>query len=238
MPDLGRLAHELRTPLGAIAALAEIMRDERLGPLGSPRYRSYAADIHDSAAHAMSIMAAFLENGADARSTASKGQDALPPMEFVELDLGELVGGAISALQPLAERAGVALKLEIAPGLPRLIADRRSLRQILNNLIANALKFTPPGGRVAVSVSYQTNGPIVLEVADTGDGMTPAELERARAGAVAPAAIRRRSGGTGFGLPLVRSLAAASGAALAIESELRKGTRVAITFAHDRLLPV
>jgi signal transduction histidine kinase len=235
-PDLARLAHELRTPLGAIAALAEIMRDERLGPLGGQRYRSYAADIHDSAAHAMSILAALLENGG--RSQASVGADALPPMDFVDLDIGELASGTISALKPLADRAGVRLDLEAAPALPRLIADRRSLRQVINNLVSNALKFTPPGGRVVVSISHLTNGPVMLEVADNGDGMTAEELERARAGAVAPAAIRRRSGGTGFGLPLVRSYAAASGATLAIDSALGEGTRVTIAFASDRVLPV
>jgi signal transduction histidine kinase len=236
MPDLARLAHELRTPLGAIAALAEIMRDERLGPLGERRYRSYAADIHDSAAHAMSILAAFLEGGATSHFT--RGQDAPPPMDFVDLDIGELAKGAISSLKPLADRAGVRLDLEIAPMLPRLIADRRSLRQIINNLVSNALKFTPPRGQVVVSVSHQSTGPIMLEVADTGDGMTAAELERARSGAVAPASIRRRSGGTGFGLPLVRSLAAASGATLAIDSAPGKGTRVTLAFASDRVLPV
>jgi signal transduction histidine kinase len=235
-PDLARLAHELRTPLGAIAALAEIMRDERLGPLGGQRYRSYAADIHDSAAHAMSILAALLENGGG--SHPGEGQDAVPPMEFVELDIGELAGGTVSALKPLADRAGVRLDLDIAPVLPLLIADRRSLRQIINNLVSNALKFTPPGGRVVVSVSHAMNGPITLEVADNGDGMTTEELERARAGAVAPASVRRRSGGTGFGLPLVRSLAAASGATLTIDSAPGEGTRITIAFGNDRVLPV
>ncbi len=209
-PDLPRLAHELRTPLAAIAALSEIMRDERLGPLADARYRGYASDIHESAKHAMSVVGGFLDPAA--------GQGPMMPVDFVELDAGELAAGVVSALTPLAGQHGVHLTADITSDLPRLIADRRCLRQILNNLIANALKFTPPGGSVTLTVSYHTGGPIVLGVADTGDGMTPDELARARAGTSAPEPIRRRSGGTGFGLPLVRALAAASGATLDIDS--------------------
>ena len=231
--DVARLAHELRTPLGAIAMLAEIMRDERLGPLGSPRYRAYAADIHDSAAHANTVLAAFLDPAGAGRGTSG-------PMEFVELDLAPLVGGCVSALSPLAEKAGVALCSHLPEGLPRVIADRRSVRQMLNNLIANALKYTPPAGEVVVSLAYAIGGPVRIEVADTGDGMTVAELERIGLGpgGSGSEALRRRSGGTGIGLPLVRALAAACGAMLEIDSALGHGTRARIAFPHDRVVPV
>ena len=230
-PDLARLAHELRTPLSAIAMLSEIMRDERLGPIADPRYRAYAADIHESAGHAMSVLAGYLDAG------ATRPGGGLP-MDFIELDIRELTSGVVSALAPLAERSGLVLAVDCPTGLPHVIGDRRSLRQILDNLIANAVKHTPPGGAVSVTVSYAVGGPLILAVADTGDGMTAAELARARAGATAPEPIRRRSGGTGYGLPLVRVLAAASGAALSLDSELRGGTRIAVTFPHDRLVPV
>lgn len=229
--DLARLAHELRTPLSAIAVLSEIMRDERLGRLDDPRYRAYAADIHESAGQAMSVLAGFLDRGAT--DTASE-----MPMNFIELDIGELTGSAVSALVPLAERSGVVLEAVLPSGLPHLIGDRRSLRQIIDNLIANALKFTPPGGRVTVSLDYDIGGPMLLEVVDTGDGMTAAELARARSGTAAPEPFRRRSGGTGYGLPLVRALASASGASLTIDSTLRGGTRIGVRFTHDRLVPV
>lgn len=230
-PDLAKLAHELRTPLSAIAALAEIVRDERLGALGSPRYQSYAAGIHDSAMHALSVISGYLDCGQSARGTGL-------PMDFVELDLAGLVAASVSALTPLADRAGLKIAAEIPSGLPLVIADRRSVQQIVNNLVANALKFTPPGGVIKVRLDYALSGPIVLEVIDTGDGMTSAELTRARAGASAPEPLRRRSGSTGYGLPLVRALAVALGAAFKIESELRQGTRVSILFPHDRLVPV
>ena len=229
--DVRRLAHELRTPLSAIAAMSEIMRDERLGPLSGERYRSYAAGIHDSAGHAMSVLASFLEPGTSMRAGGV-------PTEFEELDVGAAVASAAEALRPLAERAGVELVLERPERLPHLIADRRSLRQILDNLVANALKATPPGGRIALRVCYVAGGPVAVEVADTGDGMTAAQLARARAGATAPAPLRRRSGGTGYGLPLVHALAAAGGGTIAVDSELRGGTRVTISFPHDRVVPV
>jgi signal transduction histidine kinase len=229
--DVARLAHELRTPLGAIAVLAEILRDERLGPLGSERYRAYAADIHRSAAHANTVLAAFLDQ------ESATGEDG-GPLEFAELDLAGVTAGGVSALTAVAERAGVRLSARIPAGLPHVIADRRSLLQILNNLISNALKFTPPGGLIEVSLAYAPGGPVVMEVADTGDGMSEAELDRVRGHGARTAAFGRRSGGTGIGIPLVRTLATASGASFVVESSLGKGTRARISFPHDHVVPV
>ncbi len=228
---IGRLAHELRTPLGAIVVLAEIMRDERLGPLGNDRYREYAADIHQSAALANTVVAALLD-------PAGGGRGGSGPLEFAELDLASIVAGGASALQEMAAAAGVVLATHIPAGLPHVIADRRSVLQMLNNLIANALKYTPPGGRVDIRLGYQPGGPVVLEIADTGDGMSEAELRRVGPGGVIAEPLRRRSGGTGIGIPLVRTLAAAGGAALTIGSELGRGTRISIAFPHDRVVPV
>jgi signal transduction histidine kinase len=211
--------------------LSEIMRDERLGPLGSSRYRAYASDIYESAAHANAVLAAFLDPAGIGRPTGA-------PLEFVELDLVVLVASHVSALVPVAERAGVALSGQLTEGLPRVIADRRSVRQMLNNLISNALKYTPPGGGVVVTVNYAAGGPVTIEVADTGDGISPAELDQIRSGGAGSDALRRRSGGTGIGLPLVRALAAAGGAAFDIDSRLGRGTTVTIAFPHDRVVPV
>lgn len=229
--DVGKLAHELRTPLAAIAALSEIMRDERLGPLGTLRYRGYAADIHESALHANSVLAGYLEPGDADRRTGG-------PLSFIELDLGGLVTDIVSALRPLAERSGVVLDSEIAAPLPHLIADRRCLRQMLDNLIANGLKHTPPGGRIDVVIRYGVGGPVEIEIADTGDGMTADELARVGSGLAIPEPLRRRSGGSGLGLPLVRALATALGASMTMDSEFRKGTRVTVSFPHDRVVPV
>ncbi len=227
--DVARLAHELRTPLNVIAVLSELMRGEQLGPLGSPRYRTYAADIHESVAHANRVLASYLD--------PAPGGGTSGPLEFIELEIGPHVEGAVSALAPLAERMGLVLRHELSAGLPHLIADRRVLRQIVNNLVTNALKFTAPGGEVVVAVRYQPNVSLQIEVSDTGDGMTADELAAARGQARITEPLRRRSGGTGIGLPLVRSLATASGANLAIDSTLHVGTRVCVTFPPDRIVP-
>lgn len=227
--DIAKLAHELRTPLSAIAVLAEIMRDERLGPLGTARYRDYAADILASATQANGVLASFVEPGPGSGAGA---------ISFVEVESAEIVSSTVSALAPLSGLSGVALRARASVGLPKIIADRRCLRQMLDNLIANALKFTPPGGEIVVSAHYEVGGPVSIEVSDTGDGMTPAELERARSLEPAVEPLRRRSGGSGFGLPMVRALASASGASLAIDSEPGRGTRVTLSFAHDRVVPV
>jgi signal transduction histidine kinase len=228
-PDIAKLSHELRTPLAAIAALAEIMRDERLGPLADARYRGYAGDIHDSAVHALGVLSSFLEPGA--------GQAGPPPMVFAEIDVAAVAAGSVSAYAPLAERAGVRLALAAPPGLPHLVADRRSLKQILLNLIANAVRFTPPGGEVGVSTFYECGVALGIEVADTGDGMSEAELNRVLVAAPGAAGCGRRAG-SGLGLPLVRALAAANGGVLELESARGQGTRARVRFAPDRVVPV
>jgi signal transduction histidine kinase len=227
--DIAKLAHELRTPLAAIAALAEVMRDERLGPVGNPRYRGYAGDIHDSARHALDVLGAALEPGAP----ESRGG-----LVFAELDIGPLVEAAVSSLRPIAEGAGVTLATRLAPGLPRLVADRRSIRQILLNLLSNALKFTPAGGRIEVRSEHTLDGPLAIVVADTGKGMSATEIDRALMTSAEAEPRGTPSGGLGYGLALVRALAAANGGEVRIASSGGAGTEVSISFAKDRLVPV
>lgn len=226
--DLARLAHELRTPLGAISTLAEVMRDERLGPMADPRYRAYAADIHQSAQQALAVLATYLETGARLAEPAA--------MSFAELDVAEECRRAVSALTAVAERAGIGIDCDVQSGLPKLIADRRSLRQILDNLLANAIRFTPPGGAVLVGVRHASSGPLEIAVADTGDGITAKELARVLERSTAPDRDGPRRSGSGIGLPLVRALAEANGGKLAITSESGRGTTVTVTFGSDRLV--
>jgi two-component system cell cycle sensor histidine kinase PleC len=234
IPLHASLAHELRTPVSAIAVAAEIMKDERFGPLGSARYVGYAADIHGNAQHMLRLIDRMLAEGAEP-------DDAQHAFNFAELDVAELLQTAVSQLAPLAERAGIALKLELASRLPHVIADATSLRQILFNLVTNALKFTERGGQVTVSARYGGDGPLVIAVSDTGPGMTKTEAERL----LAPARTQRSSGrakasgvGLGLGLPLVKALAKKNGADLSIDSAPGKGTTASIMFAKDRVVPV
>lgn len=231
------LAHELKTPVSAIAAAAEVMKDERFGPLGTVRYLGYASDIHGSAQHVLGVIDRMLADaGADTDPALQ------PDLDFAEIDAGDVLRAAVSQLAPLAERAGISLALELAPRLPHLVADATSLRQIVFNLLTNALKFTGRGGQVTVAARYDGGGPLTIAVSDTGTGMAHGEVERLlAAGRVRPPQRRDGSastGGLGLGLPLVQALARANGAELILESTPGKGTSACVVFGKDRVIPV
>lgn len=230
------LAHELKTPVSAIAAAAEIMQDERFGPLGNARYAGYARDIHGSAQHVLNVIERMLAEGrADADAP-------LRDADITEIDVGGLLEDAVSQLIPIAERAGLALILALAPRLPHVIADATSLRQIVFNLATNAFKFTGRGGRVTIAARYEGDGPLSISVSDTGAGLSAREVERL----LTPggAAQTRSQGGTahsdglGLGLPLVQALAAANGAKFHIESTPGAGTSASLVFGKGRIVPV
>ncbi len=235
-PARARLAHELKTPVSAIAAAAEIMEDERFGPLGNPRYAGYVRDIRGSAQHALGVIDRMLAD--------SRAEPQVLPHDFAvtEIDTGEMLAAMVSQLAPLAERAGITLVLDLAPRLPHVIADATSLRQIVLNLITNALKFTDRGGRITVAARSGGDGLLSITVSDTGSGMSVAEIER-RLAPVARAPREARGGaakgeGLGLGLPLVQALAAANGAELSILSAPGKGTSASVVFEKGRVVPV
>jgi hypothetical protein len=223
-PDVGLdawLAHELRTPLSAIIAYAEILKEEHFGPLPSSRYRGYARDIYEGARHALGVVDSMLR-GDPVRAPAA--------LAFCDLDPAGVVESCLAVVRPLAERAGLEVGVTFTPRLPRVVADELTLKQMLLNLLANAIKFARPGDRVTITVAYDGTGPLRLSVADTGPGM---ERGAACGSKAEPAAT-----GLGLGLPLSRALAAANGARLEIASEPGKGTCVTISFAEDRVVPV
>lgn len=221
--DIAKLAHELKTPLTAIAAAAEIMRDERLGDMGNAKYLGYAADIHASAAHALAVIQDML--AIPATSIAST-------TSFSAFDLSELAQGTVSSLQPLAHQRNLALTLDAEPGLMPVRANATAIRQILLNLLTNALKFTPPGGEVRVVTGYLNDGAVFMVVRDTGEGIDEATL--ARAFDDGPEVLTARAGGgRGIGLRLVRRLAAENGAEFEIDTARGKGTIVMLAFAKD-----
>ena len=219
-PDhLAKLAHELKTPLTAIAAAAEIMRDERLGTMGNERYLSYAADIHESATHALDVITSLL-------SESAKSNAALP--RLIALDLNAIVERTVSSLQALAQSQGLTLTFEAEKSRPHVAANPTSLRQILLNLLTNAIKFTPRGGDVHVVTGFLADDRVFLAVRDTGCGIGGKSVEGA-----APAEESQQSwlaGGNGIGLPLVQRLVREMGAEFEIDSEPGKGTVVLIAF--------
>jgi two-component system, cell cycle sensor histidine kinase PleC len=225
------LAHELRTPISAVIAYAEILKDEHFGPLASARYKGYARDIYESARHALGVVDSLLR-GDPTRSL-------VPPLAMAELEPARVVEGCLTVVRPLAERAGLRLCVELAPHLPRVVADELSLKQMLLNLLANAIKFARPGDRVTMRVACEGTR-LDICVADTGPGMAgegvPAPWAHASPEAARGDGAALWPAGLGLGLPLTRALAAANGARLSIVSAPGEGTRATISFGADRIV--
>lgn len=226
--QVSKLAHELRTPLSAIAAAAEIMKDQRFGAIGNERYRSYTSDIHDNARHALALIHRLL--GGDA------AEDSGERLQTAELDLNALAESSVSAIRPLAEEAGLKLAHEFHAHLPRVTADATTIKQILFNLLTNAIKFTPRGGDVRVVTGLGYDRSVFIAVQDSGAGMTAAAIATALKSEVPAKPQRKEAGGHGIGLPLARDLAEANGARLEIDSAPNEGTAVALIFPRDRVV--
>jgi signal transduction histidine kinase len=225
---VSKLAHELRTPLSAIAAAAEIMKDERFGTIANERYRSYTSDIHDNARHALALINRLLGGAADGEGEAR--------LEVAELDLNSLAESSVSAVQPLADAAGLKLVHEFHRQLPRVRADATTVKQILFNLLSNAIKFTPRGGDVRVVTGLGYDRSVFVAVQDTGAGMDTEAIAAALKGEVPTSPQRNEAGGHGIGLPLARTLAQSNGARLEIDSAIGEGTAVALVFPRDRVV--
>ena len=225
-PNVSKLAHELRTPLSAIAVAAEIMKDERFGKLPNARYRGYAADIHNNAHHALAVIRRLLSDAPEATTNL---------LETVELDLNAIAKGSVSAMRPLAEEAKLKLRQKLHTRLPRVVGDAIMVKQILFNLLANAIKFTEPGGEVRVVTGLGYDQAVFVAVRDSGPGMSADEIKRALDASSPPKPEHKAAGGLGIGLPLALSLAKANGARLEIDSAAGEGTAVALIFPKERV---
>ncbi len=226
---LARISHELRTPLNAILGFSDIMRNGQFGKLGSERYEGYANDIHTSGEYLLSLVNDLLD--------LSKVEAGKLELNFISVDLTQAIDSCMKLMQDEATGARVVLRKSIAPDLPQVVADMRSIKQVLLNLTSNAIKFTDPGGQVIISAKAVATGELLLSVSDTGIGMDEEQLSTA----LEPfrrveVAGRPDVQGTGLGLPLTKALVEANRAKFAISSEARKGTRVDVTFPTTRVL--
>ncbi|BCJ91837.1 hypothetical protein IZ6_25720 [Terrihabitans soli] len=224
---LARISHEIRTPLNAILGFSEIMQTERLGPLGAPQYREYLDGITQSGTHIVSLINDLLD--------LSKIEAGRFDLNFVRVNLNEIVSSTASLLQPQANRGRIIIRTSLAPSMPAVIADLRSIKQVALNLLSNAVKFTPPGGQVIVSTLMTQDGDAVLRVRDTGQGMNDNEIELALQNFKQLAT--NPEGGTGLGLPLTKALVEANRARFSIQSVPGAGTLVEMTFPPNRVLP-
>jgi PAS domain S-box-containing protein len=218
---LAQVAHEIRTPLNAILGFAEVIAEERFGPVGNARYKEYVKDIHASGAHVLSLVNDLLD--------LSKIEAGKVELTFAAVDANRVVAECVAMIQPQANRDKVITRLALASRLPAILADERSLRQIVLNLLANAVRYNEPGGQVIVSTALSDPRHAVLRIKDTGVGMSESELGKAMEpfGQVGP---ERGAGGTGLGLPLTKALAEANRAGFVIRSRKNEGTLVEVVF--------
>ncbi|OWV85149.1 ATP-binding protein [Rhizobium sp. R693] len=226
---LARVSHEIRTPLNAIIGFSDMMATERFGPIGHPRYVEYANDIGRSGRHVLDIVNDLLD--------ISKIEAGEMDLDFGAIDLNEAVAEAVSLLQPQANSQRVIIRTALSQAVPDVVADLRSIKQIALNILSNSIRFTPAGGQIVVSTSYEANGSVVLRVRDTGVGMTRSELDQAmKPFRQVSAQSRHRGDGTGLGLPLTKAMVDANRAIFAISSAPNEGTLVEIAFPSQRVL--
>jgi cell cycle sensor histidine kinase DivJ len=220
---LATVSHELRTPLNAIVGYSEILMGKG-GPSLLDRREGYAQIIHQSGEHMLGVVNTLLD-----LSAIEAGHYNLA---FEPIDVADLIRECCTVMGLPAERGGITLKPDLAPGLPELVADRRACRQILLNLLSNAVKFTPQGGQVTVEVRCDGDC-IVLAVRDTGIGVPEADLPRLGMPFYQGTARNRREKGNGLGLSVVRGLVALHQGRLRISSTPGNGTCVKINLPAD-----
>ena len=227
---LANMSHELRTPLNAILGFAEVMEQQLLGPLGSNRYVNYAADIRWSGNHLLQLINDVLD-----LSKIEAGRAEL--IEEV-LDVPSLARDCVRLLDERARDAGVRWREVIPTELPSLKADARGIRQILLNLLTNAVKFTGTGGTVTFEARQETDGGLALTIADTGTGIPDSELAhifepfRYRSNAL----VSRAKEGTGLGLSICKRLVEMHGGTIELTSKIDHGTTVTVRFPASRVV--
>ncbi|HVA12039.1 MAG TPA: CHASE2 domain-containing protein [Stellaceae bacterium] len=225
---LANMSHELRTPLNAVLGFSEMIRDEIFGPIGEKHYAEYAKDIHDAGEHLLDVINDIL-----AMSRIDLGEIQL---NEDRVDLLHAIRSAVRLLGLRAQQKNIAIELLVAQELPALWADERAVKQILLNLVSNAVKFTNSGGRVQIAAHLESSGDLSLAISDNGIGIAPDAIARVTQPFYqADTSLERRNEGTGLGLSIVHGLITRHGGSLAIDSEFGVGTTVTLTFPAQRI---
>lgn len=215
---LAHMSHELRTPLNAVIGFSDAMRQELFGPV-PPRYADYARSIHEAGGHLLDLINDVLD--------VSRIEADRYELSLERFDAREPVLAALALVRIQADDKGVELAAVLPPEALNVRADRRALKQMALNLLANAVKFTPPGGNVTVSVQAADDA-LEVTVADTGVGISAEDLARLGRPYEQAGDAEQRAQGSGLGLALVRALAGLHGGTLALDSALGVGTAATV----------
>lgn len=225
---LTNMSHELRTPLNAIIGFSELQKKEIHGELGHPKYREYAIDVNDAAHELLAMIDQVLD--------LSKIEAGGIEMSVSSVDLAECQSNVFKMLGATAARQQVVLASNLPSDLPLLRADHHLVCQMLSNLVANAIKFTPPDGSVTVSAVLSDDGGLTLSVSDTGIGIAEVDLERVlEPFSQVRATLTSENSGVGIGLSLVNSLISMHQGDLTIDSVEGEGTTVSLLFPPERV---
>jgi signal transduction histidine kinase len=226
---LAHMSHELRTPLHAIIGFAELIQDQAPSKPGSPPIAGYAADIWTSGRHLLELINTILDISKVESGTATLMETVFP--------VSELIRNSLMPVRASAEARNIPIDARLPETIMRVRADRTRLLQVLINLLANAVKFTPDNGRIVLSVVESEAGELMFSVADTGIGMTETEIQIALEpfGQV-DNTLSRSFEGTGLGLPLALKLTELHGGRLRLTSVKGKGTTAEVILPAERLV--
>jgi signal transduction histidine kinase len=225
---LAAMSHELRTPLNAIIGFSEMMTTQTFGPLGDHHYADYAQDIHRSGRHLLSLINDVLD--------LSKLDAGKVELFEEEVAIGGVVSECLRLMKKQAALGGVMLSEDIPCGLPLILADERRIKQVFLNLLANAVKFTHPGGVVSIAARNRPEG-MSITVTDTGIGIDPDSILKAfeNFGQINSSIARKRQG-SGLGLPLAKRLIELHGGTMTLHSVVGHGTVVTALLPANRVL--
>lgn len=224
---LASMSHELRTPLNAIIGFADFMACEPFGPLDPPRYKEYVTDIHASATHLLSLIGELLDMAKVEAGRLSLDEAEFPARRPIE--------DAARMLRLGMRDAGIEFAERIAVDGRTILGDERMLRQVLLNILSNAQKFTPEGGRVVLNAAVSAAG-LEITVEDTGIGIPEDRIDRVfEPFEQVESAMSRTRPGTGLGLPLAREMVRAHGGDIGLASRLGHGTRVTVCLPRARV---
>ena len=227
---LANMSHELRTPLNAIIGFAEMIRDLTLGAEAINRYADYGSDIYDSGKHLLALINDILD--------MSKVEAGRYQLSEEVVSLRDIFESCLTMVNVRAQQGNVGIFRSIPTDLPKLWADERAIKQIVLNLLANAVKFTPAGGEVRISAHQDKTGDLVMIIADTGIGIPKEHLSQVLAPfEQSEADGMRRIEGTGLGLSISKTFVELHGGSLSIDSEVGDGTTVTVRFPAARVLP-